>query len=94
VPEEVCFATKPEQAMAMLLHAWEQGVPTRWVTRDEVYGDSPRLRELIQQQGRYYVLAASANTRVWTERPAVEEPWEQGRGDHRNMARTISLLAS
>src|SRR5712691_7064334 len=29
VPEEVGFATKPEQAVAMLLHAWEQGVPRR-----------------------------------------------------------------
>ena len=30
VPEEVGFATKPEQAMAMLERAWEQGVPMRW----------------------------------------------------------------
>jgi SRSO17 transposase len=54
VPEEVRFETKPEQATAMLLHAWEQGVPMRWVTGDEVYGDSPRLRETIQAHGRFY----------------------------------------
>jgi len=48
VPQEVRFETKPEQAIAMLMHAWEQGVPMRWVTGDEVYGDSPRLRETIQ----------------------------------------------
>jgi SRSO17 transposase len=64
----------------MLEHAWEQGVPMRWVTGDEVYGDSPRLRETIQAQGRFYVLAVSANTRVWTERPEVEEPAEQTGG--------------
>ena len=52
------------------MHAWEQGVPMRWVTGDEVYGDSPRLRETIQAHGRFYVLAVSANTRVWSERPA------------------------
>jgi SRSO17 transposase len=80
VPEEVGFATKPEQAVAMLEHAWEQGVPMRWVTGDEVYGDSPRLRETIQAHGRFYVLAVSANTRVWTERPEVEEPAEQTGG--------------
>jgi SRSO17 transposase len=80
VPQEVRFATKPEQAIAMLVHAWEQGVPMRWVTGDEVYGDSPRLREAIQAQGRFYVLAVSANTRVWTERPLVEEPQEQTGG--------------
>ncbi len=89
VPEEVGFATKPEQAIAMLLHAWEQGVPMQWVTGDEVYGDSPRLRETIQQQGRYYVLAVSANTRVWTQRPEVEEPQEQTGGRPRRARRLV-----
>jgi SRSO17 transposase len=87
VPEEVHFATKPEQAIAMLLHAWKIGVPMRWVTGDEVYGDSPRLRETIQAHGRFYVLAVSANTRVWTERPEVEEPQEQTGGRPRRARR-------
>jgi SRSO17 transposase len=87
VPEDVRFATKPEQAVAMLEHAWEQGVPMRWVTGDEVYGDAPRLRETIQGHGRFYVLAVSANTRVWTERPAVEEPAEQTGGRPRHAPR-------
>ncbi len=89
VPEEVGFATKPEQAIAMLLHAWEQGVPMQWVTGDEVYGEEPRLRETIQQQGRYYVLAVSANTRVWTQRPEVEEPQEQTGGRPRRARRLV-----
>lgn len=92
VPEEVRFETKPEQAIAMLVHAWERGVPMRWVTGDEVYGDSPRLRETIQAQGRFYVLAVSANTRVWTERPAVEEPVEQTGGRPR-LARRVAADA-
>src|SRR5713101_6451821 len=54
VPEEVGFATKSQQAIAMLSHAWEQGVPMHWVTGDEVYGDAPRLRETIQASGRFY----------------------------------------
>jgi hypothetical protein len=57
------------------------------VTGDEVYGDSPRLRETIQAHGRFYVLAVSANTRVWTERPEVEEPTEQTGGRPRLVAR-------
>jgi SRSO17 transposase len=89
VPEEVCFETKPEQAMGMLLHAWEQGVPMRWVTGDEVYGDSPRLRELIQEHGKNYVLAVSANTRVWSERPEVEAPQEQTGGRPRRAPRVL-----
>jgi SRSO17 transposase len=89
VPEEVSFATKPQQAMTMLEHAWEQGVPMRWVTGDEVYGDSPRLRETIQAHGRFYVLAVSANTRVWTERPEVQEPAEQTGGRPRRAPRVV-----
>jgi SRSO17 transposase len=89
VPEEVRFATKPEQAMAMLAHAWEQGVPMRWVTGDEVYGDAPRLRETIQAHGRFYVLAVSANTRVWTARPEVEEPAAQTGGRPRLAPRVM-----
>jgi SRSO17 transposase len=83
----VRFATKPQQAIVMLEHAWEQGVPMRWVTGDEVYGDSPRLRETIQAHGRFYVLAVSANTRVWTERPEVEAPQEQTGGRPRRARR-------
>ncbi len=87
VPEAVRFETKPEQAIAMLEHAWAQGVPMRWVTGDEVYGDSPRLRETIQMHGRFYVLAVSATTRVWTERPEVQEPEEDTGGRPRRAPR-------
>ena len=87
IPEQVRFETKPEQAIDMLKHAWQQGVPMRWVTGDEVYGDSPRLRETIQAHGRFYVLAVSANTRVWTQRPEVEEPVELTGGRPRRAPR-------
>jgi SRSO17 transposase len=88
VSEEVRFETKPEQAMAMLLHGWRTwGAHAALVTGDEVYGDSPRLRELIQEHGKDYVLAISANTRVWTERPEIEEPQEQTGGRPRRAPR-------
>ncbi len=90
VPEAVRFETKPEQALAMLERAWAQGVPMRWVTGDEVYGDSPRLRETIQAHGRFYVLAVSATTRVWTERPEVQEPEEDTGGRPRRAPRLAS----
>jgi SRSO17 transposase len=89
VPQEVGFATKSQQAITMLERAWAHGVPMRWVTGDEVYGDAPRLRETIQAHGRYYVLAVSATTRVWTERPEVEEPAEQTGGRPRRAARVV-----
>ena len=51
VPAEIAFATKAQQARAMLEHAWQQGVPMRWVAGDEVYGADPDLRDAIHQAG-------------------------------------------
>jgi SRSO17 transposase len=81
VPEGVVFQTKPQQAAEMLEHAWALGVPMRWVTGDEVYGDAPELRARINGAGRWYVLGVRSPIPVWLERPAVEEagPGEAGR---------------
>jgi SRSO17 transposase len=82
VPDTVTFQTKPELAVAMLQHAWGQGVPMAWVTGDEVYGDAPVVRDTVARAGKQYVLAVSANTPVWREcvlraAPAGEvPPWE------------------
>ena len=80
VPENVVFETKPEQAAKMLEHAWENGVPMRWVTGDEVYGDSPVLRDSIAEGGRWYVLAVRTNITVWPVRPTVAIPEYRGSG--------------
>jgi SRSO17 transposase len=74
VPQEVEFQTKPQLAQAMLEQAWANGMPMRWVTGDERYGDSSSLRERIQQQGLGYVLGIDANTYAFRERPALEAP--------------------
>jgi len=89
VPAEVVFQTKPEQAMAMLEHAWQAGMPMQWVTGDEVYGDSTDLRDLIARRERWYVLAVRTHTPVWTERPAVVEPEVQERGRPRTKTRLV-----
>jgi SRSO17 transposase len=87
VPKEVRFQTKPEQAGEMLEHAWKMGVPMQWVTGDSVYGCSPQLRQLIEQAGKWYVLAVTSVIRVWRERPAVLEPEEQTGGRPRRNVR-------
>ncbi len=90
IPADVVFQTKPEQAMAMLETAWQAGVPMRWVTGDEVYGDSTALRDLVAHRERWYVLAVRTPTPVWTERPPVVEPEPQdglGPGRPRTKAR-------
>jgi SRSO17 transposase len=80
VPESEVFETKPQQAVKMLQLAWENGVPMRWVTGDEVYGDSPHLRDAIAESGRWYVLAVRTHLTVWRKRPQVAVPEWTGTG--------------
>jgi SRSO17 transposase len=87
VPAEVVFQTKPEQAIEMLAHAWQQGVPMGWVSGDEVYGDSIALRDFIARHARLYVLAVRAKSRVWSQRPPVIEPSPQAIGRPRTQVR-------
>jgi SRSO17 transposase len=49
VPEDVPLQTKPQQAHAMLEHAWAHGVPMRGVIGDTLDGDSPGLRAAIER---------------------------------------------
>jgi SRSO17 transposase len=87
VPASVIFQTKPEQARAMLEQAWQAGVQMRWVTGDSVYGDAPRLRESIQGQGCWYVLAVTSLVRCWLNPPPLELPQEQTGGRPRRAVR-------
>jgi SRSO17 transposase len=80
VPKAVAFQTKPEQTVEMLRHAWKRGVPMRYVTGDEVYGNASALRSAIAEAERRYVLAVSSTTPVWRERPALELPSAMTRG--------------
>ena len=91
VPDTVDFATKPQLAQKMLEQAWERGVPMRWVTGDECYGNQTALRDAIHahglDHGLAYVLAISASTHVWRERPALEFPAAKTGGRPRKHAR-------
>ncbi len=57
VPDHVEFATKPELARVMLERALAAGVPTGWVTADEIYGGNPALRGWLETRQLPYVLA-------------------------------------
>ena len=76
----------------MLEHAWELGVPMKWVTGDSVYGDSPDLRAAIQAAGRWYVLALTGVIRCWLEPPPLEGPQEETGG--RRAGRAAGLCGS
>jgi SRSO17 transposase len=64
VPEEVGFATKPELARQMIASAVEAGVPFRWVSGDEAYGQNPALRRWLEEHGIAYVMAVPCSFEV------------------------------
>lgn len=63
IPEGTEFATKIRLAKVMLEQAFKAGVPSAWVTGDEVYGVW-ELRRWLEDQRRPYVLGVRANQYV------------------------------
>lgn len=64
IPEEIVFQTKPQLAQAMLAQAWAEGIESRYVTGDTLYGNSPSLRQFIAAADRLYVLAIGSHHHV------------------------------
>lgn len=61
VPDEIEFATKPRQAMAMLARAFDAGVPFAWVTADEAYGQVKYLLVWLEENDAAHVLSTRRN---------------------------------
>ena len=59
----VGFATKPALARQMIAAALDAGVPSAWVTGDEVYGADPGLRADLEHRGIGHVLAVGCDRR-------------------------------
>jgi SRSO17 transposase len=64
VPDEVEFATKPQQARAMLERAVAAQVPFAWFTADEAYGQNPGLRAWLEESDIAYVMATRRDDEV------------------------------
>jgi SRSO17 transposase len=67
IPKEVKFATKLVLARRMIERAAQGGVPFRWVTGDEVYGNDSQMRRWLEGRKIFYVLAVSSQYRVFYE---------------------------
>lgn len=65
VPEHVTFATKPRLARQMIERVLQSGLRPRWVLGDEVYGSDSKTRRFLESRGQPYVLAVSAQQRLW-----------------------------
>ena len=66
IPDDRCFATKPELARQMINRALEAGMPFGWVAADEVYGQNPGLRAWLEQEKVSYVMAVPCSQQVTT----------------------------
>ena len=51
VPQEVAFATRPQQVAAMIARTVAAGVPFAWLAADEEFGQNPRLRAYLEKSG-------------------------------------------
>jgi SRSO17 transposase len=67
VPDDAPSLTKPEIAREMIARALDAGVPCGWVLGDEVYGADRRLRTMLEERGKPYLLAIRSNDRLEAE---------------------------
>jgi SRSO17 transposase len=66
IPAAVQFATKPALGLQMLARALDAGMPARWVTADEAYGNDSKFRHWLQARHVGYVLAVACRQKVPT----------------------------
>jgi SRSO17 transposase len=66
VPEQVRFATRPQQVAAMVGRAMQAGVPFAWFAADEEFGQNPGLRRYLQDAGVAYAMAVPKTTDLAT----------------------------
>jgi SRSO17 transposase len=86
VPEATVFRTKPELAFELLL-GWRDRLRHAWVTFDEVYGRDPDFIGGLEELEERYIGEVPKDTRVWLQRPKVQEPGSSDRGAPRRKPR-------
>jgi len=62
IPAELTFATRPRQVVAMIRRTLRAGLPVRWFTADEEFGQNPGLRDCLETAGTAYVMAIPRST--------------------------------
>ncbi|WP_425462209.1 IS701 family transposase [Micromonospora pisi] len=67
IGKSVAFATKPALGLRMIGRALDAGLPARWVTADEAYGQDSKFRLWLQERKVGYVLAVPRSQKVPTD---------------------------
>lgn len=62
VPEDLTFATRPQQVQAMVGRAVEAGAAFAWFAGDEEFGQNPGLRSYLEGESIAYAVAVPKNT--------------------------------
>jgi SRSO17 transposase len=62
IPEDLTFATRPQQVRTMIERMLAVGVPFAWFAADEEFGQNPGLCEFLENQKISYVMAIPKNT--------------------------------
>jgi SRSO17 transposase len=64
IPEDLEFATRPQQAAVMIARALDARVPFAWFAADEEFGQNPGLRAFLEERKIPYVMAIPKNTEL------------------------------
>lgn len=66
IGDDIEFTTKPDLGLRMLKRAVKSGIPFEWVTADEVYGQTSRIRVWLEEYDVPHVLAVAKSQMVMT----------------------------
>lgn len=64
IPEDLTFATRPQQVRTMIERTVAAGLPFAWFAADEEFGQNPGLCEFLGNEKIAYVMAIPKNTMV------------------------------
>ena len=86
VPKDLVFKTKPQIALELIARTLSDGVPLKWITADEGYGQVPAFLNGVAAHGLFYVVEVPRQVYGWTPNGSrlrrkirrVEDLWKQG----------------
>jgi len=86
VPKNLTFRTKPEIALDLIAQTLADGVPLRWITADEGYGQVPAFLKGVAAHGLFFVVEVPRHTYGWSanrvrlgqEIRRADDLWRQG----------------
>jgi SRSO17 transposase len=73
VPDELRFATRPQQVQAMIARTLAAGMPFAWFAADEEFGQNPGLCAYLEREQIAYCMAVPKNTDITTGKSSTAQ---------------------